>query len=139
MERYRFLEHTADVLFEAYGDSFEEALENAAEAMFSVMSRTGKTEGEKSFRVEEEADSLENLAVFTLSTILSECEIRQVLPRRFKVEKLAESADGFRIAGRVFGGEWDSKKIKTNIKAVTHHLLKIQRNGKVAIRVLLDI
>jgi SHS2 domain-containing protein len=137
--KYRFLEHTADVLFEAYGDSFESALENAAEAMFSVMSHTEKLSEGRSFVVEEEADSLENLTVFTLSTILSESEIREVLPKRFAVERLAKKEGGFKLTGKVFGDGWERGKVKTDVKAVTHHLLKIKKDGKVSIRVLLDI
>jgi SHS2 domain-containing protein len=138
MEKYRFLEHTADVLFEAYGKSFEEALENAAEAMFSVMSHTDRLAEEKSFTVEEQADSLENLVVFTLSSILSESEIRKILPKKFSVEKFEERGN-FRVVGKVFGGKWDGGKVKTEVKAVTHHLLRVERNKKVSIRVLLDI
>jgi SHS2 domain-containing protein len=36
-KRFRFLEHTADVLVEAYGVNLEEAFENAAAAMTDVM------------------------------------------------------------------------------------------------------
>jgi len=139
MERYRFLEHTADVLFEAYGSTFEAALENAAEAMFGVMSHTDKLKEERSFKVAEHADSLENLVVFTLSEILSESEIQKVLPKRFKVESIAQKDGEFVLNGEVFGGEWEGKKVKTEIKAVTHHLLKVEKNDRVSIRVLLDI
>ena len=137
--KYRFLEHTADVLFESYGNSFEEALENAAEAMFSVMCDTGKLKEERSFVVEEEADSLENLTVFTLSAILSQSEIDEVLPKRFRVEKFSKSGGVFSISGKVHGGKWESGKVKTDIKAVTHHLIKVEGDKKFTIRVLLDI
>jgi SHS2 domain-containing protein len=42
MEKFKFFEHTADVEFEAYGKTLEEAFENAALAMFSVMTDTIK-------------------------------------------------------------------------------------------------
>lgn len=137
--KYRFLEHTADVLFESYGKGFEEALENAAEAMFSVMSDVKKLKEEKSFSVEERADSLENLVVFTLSSILSESEIREVLPKRLEVEKFSERDGVFSVRGKVFGGRWESGRVKTDIKAVTHHLIKVEGKRKFKIRVLLDI
>ena len=35
--RFEFLEHTADVYIRAYGKTMEEAYENAALAMFEVM------------------------------------------------------------------------------------------------------
>ena len=138
-ERYHFLEHTADVLFEAYGSTFESALENAAEAMFSVMSHIDKLNGEMSFQVEEHADSLENLTVFTLSAILSESEIEKIMPKKFKVESIEHKNGEFLLKGKVYGEKWEGKKVKREIKAVTHHLLKVEKNGKVSIRVLLDI
>jgi SHS2 domain-containing protein len=139
MERYRFLEHTADMLFEAYGKSFEDALENAAEAMFSVMCKISSLNEEKSFSIEEQADNLENLTVFSLSAMLSGSEIGEVLPKRFKVEKFTHKDGVFSIRGKVYGGRWDSGKVKINIKAVTHHLIKVEGNGRFTIRVLLDI
>ncbi len=137
--KYRFLEHTADILFEAYGKSFEDALENAAEAMFSIMCDVKKLREERNFRVEEKADSLENLAVFTLSAILSQSEINEVLPKRFKVERFIQKDGVFSVMGNVYGGRWDGRRVKTDIKAVTHHLIKVEGNGKFTIRVLLDI
>ena len=41
---YKFLEHTADVMFESYGKSYEEALENAAKAMFSILGNAKEKE-----------------------------------------------------------------------------------------------
>ena len=43
-EKFRFLEHTADIMFESYGKSYPEALENAAHAMFSVFGSAGENE-----------------------------------------------------------------------------------------------
>src|SRR3989344_5902493 len=41
-EKYKFLEHTADAKFQAFGATLEEAFSNAALAMFSVMTEPGK-------------------------------------------------------------------------------------------------
>lgn len=139
MGSYRFLEHTADVLFEAYGETFQDALESAAAAMFEVMCHTERIEGKKKFEVEERADRLENLTVFVLSTILAECEIKQVLPKRFEVRGFEEKDGEYVLNGVVWGDEWDNNKVKTDVKAVTHHLLEVERKKRVRIRVLLDI
>jgi len=137
--KYKFLEHTADVLFEAYGKSFKEALENAAAAMFEVMCHTERVEESERFEVREDADSLENLTVFTLSTILSECEVRGVLPKRFEVKSFSERSGEYNLHGVVYGGKWESSKVKKDVKAVTHHMAKVEVNGKFKIRMLLDI
>ena len=41
-EKYKFLEHTADAKFQAFGATLEEAFSNAALAMFSVMTEPEK-------------------------------------------------------------------------------------------------
>ena len=44
--KYRFLSHTADVKFKAYGKTLNESFENSALAMFNVM-YTGKIKSSK--------------------------------------------------------------------------------------------
>ena len=42
MVKFKFLEHTADAKFQAYGKNMEEAFSNAALAMFSIITDTKK-------------------------------------------------------------------------------------------------
>ena len=64
--KYRYLSHTADVKFRAYGQNLEEAFVNAALAMFNVMVETSKVKGNlskkiaaiKGFTVEETAHNV---------------------------------------------------------------------------------
>jgi SHS2 domain-containing protein len=137
--KYKFFEHTADVIFEAYGKSYEEAFENAAEAMFSFIGEVKKIKGKKSFVIEEEAESLENLTVFCLSDLLSESEIRDMLLCKVKVEKFIEKKGKFYLKAKAFGEEKKDEKVRDLIKAVTYHELKVEKNEKVKIRVLLDV
>ena len=137
--KYKFFEHTADVLFEAYGKDYEEALENAAEAMFSVIGEIEKIKAKKSFVIEEEADKLENLTVFCLSDLLSESEIRNMLLCKIQVERFVEKNGKFYLKAKAFGEEKMDEKTKGLVKAVTYHELKIEKNEKVKIRVLLDV
>jgi len=53
--RFEFLEHTADAYIAAYGDSLEEAFENAALATFEVMTDIEKVEPKVEDTVEVEA------------------------------------------------------------------------------------
>jgi SHS2 domain-containing protein len=54
--KFEFLEHTADVYIAAYGKSLEEAFENAALAMFEVMTDTEKVSPDMENSVEVEAE-----------------------------------------------------------------------------------
>jgi len=132
--RYKFLEYTGDVFYEAYGASFEEALENAAAAMAAVIAE--KVREEKNFEIEEHAPTLEELVVFTLSRLLSECEIREIYLARFEVAESGKRNGEFYVKGIAYGGEG---KAKTIVKGVTFHEEKIEKKNGYTIRVLLDV
>ncbi len=131
MIKYKFLEHTADVLFEAYGNTYEEAVENAAEAISKVVS--DKVEKTEEFEIIEKGNDLEDLTIKILQDFIVECEIRIILPGGMKVEFDEED---MKIKAKCWGGEGIPK---TQIKGVTYGMLKIERNEIWKIRVLLDI
>ncbi|MDD5318086.1 MAG: archease [Candidatus ainarchaeum sp.] len=143
MKSHRFLEHTADALFEASGDSFEEALEAAADALFETVADTSKIRSVKTFKIGESAGSREDLVVFTLSRLLSEMDAGEAFFKEFKVEELKAGvgAGGFSVTGEARGAPANPKIGRIVVKAVTHHLLQVREGdgGKWSIRVLLDI
>lgn len=128
---YKFLEHVSDVLIEATNQSFELALADIAQGMFTQM---GDAEQENaSFDLEVSAASDEQLVVNTLSEVLAECEIQNITPERIEVSEYA----GESIKVTVYG---ESKQPENIIKAVTYHELEIREdNGIWTIRVLFDV
>ncbi|MFH8119666.1 MAG: archease [Candidatus Aenigmatarchaeota archaeon] len=130
--KYKFLEHTADVLFEAYGKSLEEAIENSAEAISKTVS--DKVKKIEEFEFEESGESLEDLIVKTLQDFLVECEIRVLLPGGLKVIDLDEKEKKIKV--RCWCGKGETK---TQIKGVTYGMLKVEKNKEWKIRVLLDV
>lgn len=138
--KYRFLEHTADVLYEAYGSTFEEALENAAEAMFSVIAKIDKIKPTKKVEISESAKDLAELAVFVLSNLLRDSEIASVYLSRFKVEKFGMENDAYYVKGAAYGESIRQALAKTDVKAVTFHESEVRKEEKrYAVRILLDI
>lgn len=131
---YRYLEHKADLLVEATGQDFLDALESAAQGMIDFISRA---EGPDSFEIEQTADILEDLVVRTLSEILSQSEIHEMAPSSFKVLNLKLKPE-LRLKGIVYGTK--DAPTKASVKAVTYHELSVkQEDEKVTIRVLLDV
>jgi SHS2 domain-containing protein len=61
MQKYEFLEHTADVTFKAYGRNLNELFENAAEALESTMVLLDEVELNKTCTIKIGSDSYENL------------------------------------------------------------------------------
>jgi SHS2 domain-containing protein len=131
-EGFKFIEHTADVMFEAYGKDFPEAISNAAKAMFSI---TGHANPKKKFVLEIESTSLELLVVDTLAQLLAESDIREMVLSKIEVKKF--DPNKFTLSLVAYG---EHKPPRDSIKAVTYHELAVEKspNGW-RIQVLLDI
>lgn len=127
---YEILEHTADVGIIATGNSFEEALEEAAKGMFSFM---GEAKEKEKMIISVEREKKDELVVFLYSEILARCEGEGFVPARMKV--LAYDGKNIKVE---LAGEY--KTPKNIIKAVTFHRLEVaERAGKWRIQVLFDI
>ncbi len=86
---YRYIEHTADVEFVAYGDTLEELFENALLAMFNTIADIRRLAEYRSevhkFEIEAKGDGTEDLIWETLQSALSHAEAKGVFA--YKVEK----------------------------------------------------
>ena len=129
---YRFLEHTADIMFEAYGKSYEEAFQNAAHAMFSVFGTAGESE-HATFSVA--AHNIEELTVQSLADLLAYMDTNEIVFSRAKVVKYEAAAH--RVELEAFG---EKKQPRDAVKAVTYHEMSVTKDKKGwTIRVLLDV
>ncbi|GEM_PF-583968 len=158
-DRFVFLEHTADALFEARGKSFTDALENAAGALFAFVGESdlkksaralpgeankgspakaakaeAKQAGEK-LKISESAGSADELVVFFLSRLLSEMDSAEMVFTKAKITDYDEKKHS--ISAEVWGTH--ARPLRS-VKAVTFHMLKIEEKKEgCTIRVLLDV
>lgn len=129
---YIFLEHTADILFEAYGKSYEEAFQNAAHAMLSVFGTAGAGE-RASFSVA--AHNLEELTVQALADLLAYMDTHEMVFS--SVQATAFDAEKKHIEFTAFG---EKKQPRDTVKAVTYHELMVKQDKEGwTIRMLLDV
>ncbi len=137
MESYNTFEHTADIGIEAYGSTLEEAFENAAKGMFSIITDGSDIAPVEKRDIELPVDSdKEQLLVDWLSELLYINDVDGMVFGDFKVK-----IDG-KLVGEAWGEKYDREKhgYGAEIKAVTYHMLQIKRNKKgFYIRVLFDI
>ncbi|MEM4633718.1 MAG: archease [Candidatus Anstonellaceae archaeon] len=132
MMEYRFLEHTADIMFEAYGKDYPEALENAAKALFSVM---GNAKAEEVVDFHHSAHSLEELTVQLLADMLAYADAHEIVFSKFKVQEFDEQKN--EVVLRAWG---EKKRPRDSVKAVTYHELAVKKDKQSwIIRVLLDV
>jgi SHS2 domain-containing protein len=140
--RFRFLEHTADAYIEAYGDTLEEAFENAASAAMDVMTDVEEVEPRIEDSVETEAYDESALLYNWIEELLIRFETTERLYSRFEISSIEEIPDGLRLRARIWGESFDPEKHaqKVGVKAITYHRMEIVREPeKVTVRFILDI
>jgi SHS2 domain-containing protein len=141
-KRFEFLEHTADAYIAAYGESLEEAFENAALATFEVMTDIRKIKPKVEETVELEAHDESALLYSWLEEFLVRFETTGNLYSRFKISSIEKTPDGLKLRAKVWGEPYDPERhpSKVGIKAVTYHRMEIVKKPKaVTLKFILDI
>lgn len=141
-KRFEFLEHTADAYVAAYGKDLAEAFENAALAMFDVMTDVKNVSPKVGASVEVEAEDEYALLYSWLEALLIKFDTNGMFYSKFKILDLSPSSDGFRLRAEIWGEKFDAKKHvqKVGVKAVTYHRMEIIKGPeKVTLKFILDI
>ncbi|ADI74892.1 protein of unknown function DUF101 [Methanohalobium evestigatum Z-7303] len=127
-EKFEFLEHTADAQFRAYGNTLEEAFENAALAMFNVMVDTDNVSNNISESINIESPDLDILLVDWLSELLYLSDVNQSVYSTFNVDPIKEKDDGYFLSAQIYGEtlNLDKHEIDTEVKAVTYNQLEVK-------------
>ncbi len=142
-KRFEFLEHTADLYIAAYGQSLEEAFENAAAAMFEGMTELDKIKPQVEEKVEVEGHDKQALLYNWLEALLLKFETEHSLYSHFRIARIDKTSDGLKLTARIKGEPFDPARhpSKVGVKAVTYHQMEIIENGKegTAVKFILDI
>ena len=138
MKTYEFIDHTADIGAKAYGKNLPEAFENAAKAMFAIITDNSEIESVGQYNIELEAPDFEQLLVDWLSDLLFLNSAKNLVYGFFKVE-IDEKEK--KLSAKVFGEKFNisKHKIGAEIKAVTYHMLEVKRKKPIHVQVLFDI
>jgi SHS2 domain-containing protein len=139
---FRFLDHMGDAYIEVYGLSLEEAFQNASLAMFEVMTDTSKVEPKIKESVKVEGRDLKSLLYSWLESLLVKFDVNNRLYSKFFVEKIKFGNSQFTLEATIFGEDFKPGKhvAKTEVKAVTFHLMEIERSeNRCLLRFLLDL
>jgi SHS2 domain-containing protein len=140
MNNFEVFEHTADVGIRAQGEDKNRAFEWAAAGMFSIITDLDKISQVGEYEVNCEAQDLEQLLVDWLSELLYILTVNQIMLSKFKVD--IQGGEGkWSLRASAAGEEYDSEKhpYHTEIKAVTHHILKVEQDKLWNVQVLFDI
>ena len=138
--KFEFFEVTADVGYKAYGKTLEESFENAALAMFEVITDTSKIDPKIERKIEVESEDECALLYDWLSEFLVLLDVDFLVFSKFEV-KINKQGDGFSLKGTAWGEEFNREihESRAEVKAVTYHLMDVKRDNGVMVQVILDI
>jgi len=132
----------ADAYIASYGEDLADAFENAALAMFDVMTEVEKVSPKVKDSIEVEAEDEPALLYNWLEALLIKFDINGMLYSKFKVSDLSQTSDGFKLKADIWGEKFNPKKHtqKGGVKAVTYHRMEIiKKPNKVTLKFILDI
>jgi len=140
MEKYRFLQHTADAKFQAFGDTLEEAFINAALAVCSLMWDIDKIEIRVTQDVIVKAKDMKQLLVNCLEEILYLFDAKGFLLASVKDLNIEQAEGNYRLSA-CFQGDYFLEKYKVygGIKAITYNEMKIEKNNHFLVQVVVDV
>ena len=135
--KFKFLEHTADIKFQAFGKSIEEVFENSSLAMFKSM-YSEKVKEKKSFKINVKGKDFESLLYNFLEEFLFLLDHKNFFLSKVKSIKIDKK--NFKLSAEVIGDDAKNYKIGLDVKAITYHNMFVkQQKEKWITQVVLDV
>lgn len=137
MEPFEFLEHTADIKFQAFGKSIEEAFSNSALAMFNSMYKE-EVKAKIILEISVEGHDFASLLYNFLEELIFYLDSENFFLS--SVKKLEISKENFKLSATLIGDDAENYKIGLDVKAITYNEMQVlEKNGKWITQVVLDV
>lgn len=139
--KYKFLEHTADTKFQAFGKTLEESFSNAAIAMFEVLLETKKVKKKLTKKIKVEAKDKEGLLYKWLEELLFLLDTDFFVINNVKNMEIKQKGKKYLLTAEVEGDTYkDEYGMHGSVKAVTYNEMFVkEEEGKAIVQVVLDI
>jgi SHS2 domain-containing protein len=123
---YHYFDHEADIGIEALGATIEETFENAASAMFAVMTPPALVLPERRVSVEFDEPDLELAMVEWLNRLLAQARLAGLVLGSFELKR-----EGSHYLGAAWGMPWKKGAERgTEVKGATLTGLSVATHGK---------
>jgi len=134
-KKFKFLEHTADVKFQAFGKNINEAFENSALALKEVMFGKQKIKENIKKKFKVEADDLPGLLYRFLEEFLFFLDSENFIFEKVKVKIKKD-----KLEAEVLGDLAPHYKFTNDVKAITYNQMFVKRDkNKFIVQVVLDV
>jgi len=138
MKNYEFINHTADLGIKVRGKSLADLFANAGYALFDILLEIEKLEPKESIKIRIPGGEKEEIFVDWLRELLLKFNSERWAFKEFDVYKIDESGLEALVRGEKVN--LSRHRLKTELKAVTYHEVKLQKKGTVwEAQVIFDI
>jgi SHS2 domain-containing protein len=142
--KFEFFDVTADVGYRAYGKSLGNAFENAAIAMFEVVTDTSTVRPIVEKQIKLEAEDEYAILYDWLSELLFLHDSEYMVFSNFDVKitcKIDAGQKKYYIEAKAYGEEFDPSRHerRSEVKAVTYHMMDIKVETPYMLQIILDI
>ncbi len=138
MTGYRIIDHTGDMGIKVRGKTLPELFQNAALAFFDILIKGSEPQTPLEEQISVSANDAEQLLVNWLGEFLYLYDTKRLIFHKFEIKEFEDD----RIYAVARGEILDPKRhrVKTEIKAVTYHGLKIEKKrGVYSTIIIFDI
>ncbi len=139
-KKFEFFDVTADVGYRAYGKTMEESFQNAGLAMFEVMTDTSLIDPTILKEIKIESEDPVALLYDWLSELLFIHDAENMIFSDFEVNIIQKTHESYSLKGKARGESirLNKHEIRDEVKAVTFHLMKVKKNKRYQVQVILD-
>lgn len=136
--KFKYLLHTGDVKFRAYGKNLKEAFKSAALATAEIMTNTKEIQPKIKKQISIRDHDLKSLLYKFIEEILFLYNTKGFLINKIKEVRLDQ--EEFGLEATLIGDKNKNYIIKKQIKSVTYNDMEIKKiRDKVMIQIVLDI
>lgn len=137
--KFKFLNHTADFKFQAFGNNLEKCFENSAYALKEVITKD-KIKPLIKKTIKAEGKDYESLIYNFLEEFLYLLDTENFLLGRIKKIKINKEKGKFELSADISGDNVKKYKTITDIKAITYNDMFIkEEKGKYICQVVVDV
>jgi SHS2 domain-containing protein len=134
--KFKFLEHTADIKFQAFGKDEEELFANSALALKEVICKKMKVKGNKKKEITVRGKDFESLLYNFLEEIIYLLDAEDFLISKLKEIKIKN----FKLKAVIAGDNASNYKFTNNVKAITYNEMFVECKDKKWIsQVVIDV
>ncbi len=140
MEPFRFVEHTADAEFYAYGKTLEEAFAHAAYAVTRIMVDYTKVKSAVTKKIKARGKDKEALLYNYIEELIFLLDAEDFVTHKVQFLEIKKDAEGMHLEAELHGDLITNSEPEKAIKAATYNNMEIgEKDGKWVVHMVVDI